>query len=142
MLILDTIWSTAGETGGFNIGVTDDPQYAGPIHAANEEKLQEVLSVFIGEQGVCRPCRCTNHRRKDLQRPTLRDRACILAQIKPVAGRELPPASHKRVSFGTVIEKDLRYRVARRNKTLLSKDKNCVKTLLLLQIATDNCSLG
>jgi len=52
MLFLDTIWATAEEAGGFNIGVTGDSEYAGPIHAANEEELAGWLAQFIGEQGA------------------------------------------------------------------------------------------
>jgi hypothetical protein len=52
MFFLDTIWATAEEAGGFNIGVTGDSEYAGPIHAANEEELAGWLAQFIGEQGA------------------------------------------------------------------------------------------
>lgn len=52
MFVLDTIWATAGEAAGFNIGITGDPKYGGPIHAANEQELANWLAEFIGEKGA------------------------------------------------------------------------------------------
>jgi hypothetical protein len=99
MFFLDTIWATAEEAAGFNIGVTGDSEYAGPIHVANEEDLAGWLAQFIGEKGaVTRAVVATIiHKTSDGQRyetePTYLWRLNVLRQQ-----RQQPP-SQKMVSL-------------------------------------------